>query len=70
MHRGGATGEEIMEMMTIRPAQALHMDHLVGTIEPGKFADLIVCSGNPAVRFDAYIDHTVVAGREIFRREA
>ncbi len=70
MHRGGASGEEILEMMTINPAKALRVDGLVGSIEPGKQADLIVCSGNPAERFDNFIERTVVAGREIFRREA
>ncbi|MHB1294984.1 MAG: amidohydrolase family protein [Anaerolineae bacterium] len=47
----GATGSpvalpavEAVAMATIRGAQALHMDHLIGSLEPGKRADVIVVS--------------------------
>ena len=69
MSAAGATGEEIMDMMTIRPAEALGVDTLVGSLEAGKQADVIICRGNPAVRFDNYIDQTIVAGKTVFRRE-
>lgn len=69
MSAAGATGEEIMEMMTIRPARALGVDHLVGSLEPGKQADIIICRGNPAVRFDNFVDCTVVGGRLFYTRE-
>ena len=69
MSAAGATGEEIMDMMTIRPAEALGVDALVGSLEAGKQADVIICRGNPAVRFDNYIEQTIVAGKTVFRRE-
>jgi len=69
MHRAGATGDEIMDMMTINAAKAMGVDHLVGSVEPGKQADLIICRGNPAVRFDNFVEQTIVAGKTIFRRE-
>lgn len=69
MSAAGATGEEIIDMMTIRPAEALGVDDLVGSLEAGKQADVIICRGNPAVRFDNYIDETIVAGKTTFRRE-
>ena len=56
-------------MMTIRPAEALGVDTLVGSLEAGKQADVIICRGNPAARFDNYIDETIVAGKTVFRRE-
>ena len=68
MHRAGATGDEIMDMMTINPAKALRVDHLVGSLEIGKQADIIICRGNPAVRFDHYVEHTIVAGKHFFSR--
>lgn len=69
MSAAGATGDEIMEMMTINPARALGVDNLVGSLEPGKQADIIICQGNPAVRFDNFVDQTIVGGRLFFTRE-
>lgn len=70
MHRAGATGDEIMDMMTINPARALGVDTMVGSIAAGKQADMIICRGNPVVRFDNFIEHTIVAGKALYRREA
>jgi predicted amidohydrolase YtcJ len=39
--------EQALEMMTIEPAYAVSMEDYVGSVEPGKFADLIVLSDNP-----------------------
>lgn len=70
MSAAGAAGWEIMDMMTIRPARALGVDALAGSLEPGKQADIILCRGCPAERFDNYIDQTIVVGRTVFKREA
>lgn len=70
MSAAGAAGWEIMDMLTIRPAQALGVDALVGSLEPGKQADIVLCRGCPAERFDNFIDQTIVAGRTVFKREA
>ncbi len=69
MCAAGATGDEILDMMTIRPAEALGVEHLVGSLEPGKQADLIICRSNPALRFDNFVDQTIVAGRVFYTRE-
>ncbi len=39
--------ERALQMMTIEPAYAVSMEPYVGTLEKGKFADLIILSGNP-----------------------
>jgi predicted amidohydrolase YtcJ len=41
------TVEEVLPMMTIEGAYALFRDDEVGSLEAGKFADLIVLSGDP-----------------------
>ena len=38
---------EVIESMTIRAAHHLSIEDRVGTIEPGKIADLIVVEGDP-----------------------
>ncbi|WKZ81942.1 MAG: amidohydrolase family protein [Acidimicrobiia bacterium] len=46
MADGGVTVEQGLAMMTINSAYALHQDHLVGSLVPGKLADLIVLTDN------------------------
>lgn len=70
MSAAGAKGHEVMDMMTLEPARALGVDHLVGSLEEGKQADIIICRGNPALRFDNYIETTIVAGRVFYERRA
>lgn len=41
------TVEQALKLMTINAAYALHRDHDVGSLIPGKLADLIVLSDNP-----------------------
>ncbi len=38
--------EEAFSLATIEAARALHLDHLIGSLEPGKRADIIVVSMN------------------------
>ena len=41
------TVEEALRMMTIEAAYALFMEDYIGSLKPGKFADMIVLSENP-----------------------
>jgi hypothetical protein len=34
--------------LTIEPAKAAHLDHLIGSLEPGKHADILAITGHPA----------------------
>ena len=38
---------DALRSITVRAARLSKMDHLIGTLEPGKAADLIVVDGNP-----------------------
>ena len=39
--------ERALQMLTIEPAWAVSMEDYIGSIKPGKYADLIILSGNP-----------------------
>lgn len=44
---GGVSEEEAFKMITLNPAKILHIDNRVGSIKPGKDADLVLWSENP-----------------------
>ena len=50
--------------MTLNAATMLGLDDRLGSIEPGKIANLIVTDGNP-LRIRTQIRHLVIAGREV-----
>lgn len=47
MVRGGMTPMEALLSATSKPAEAMGLDALIGTVEKGKEADLIAVKGNP-----------------------
>jgi N-acetylglucosamine-6-phosphate deacetylase len=44
---GGLPREEALKFVTLNPARQLRVDHLVGSLEPGKHADFVVWNGDP-----------------------
>src|SRR5258708_4323543 len=47
---GGRTNASVLQTATYLPAKAFGLLDDLGTLEPGKLADLVVVSGNPLVR--------------------
>jgi hypothetical protein len=62
---GGMTPLEALQSATIVPARAMRLDKEVGTVEPGKRADLVVLSADPLANIANIRAATqvVVAGR-------
>ena len=64
---GGVPEEEALKFVTLNPAKQLKVDQYVGSIEPGKSADLVVWSGSPLSTLSA-CEQTWVDGRRYFDR--
>jgi len=66
---GGATEEEALKMITINAAWIIGVDDHVGSIEPGKDADLVIWDGYPlssaAVPNKVFIDGDVYFDRSL-----
>jgi predicted amidohydrolase YtcJ len=63
--------EEALRLMTINAAYALNLEQEVGSLEPGKYADLILLSDNPLTMPAAdlhrlQIQMTMVGGETLF----
>ena len=60
----GLPNAVVLKAGTINGAKALGIDNLVGTIKPGKLADIIVVNGNPLKDITAARDiaHVIVNG--------
>ncbi len=63
--QGGMTPHEALRVGTLNGARVLGMERDLGSLEPGKLADLIVIDGNPLadIRVSENIDFTMVNGR-------
>jgi len=59
---------DALASITIRPARLSKMDQLIGTLEVGKAADLIVVDGNPDQDLFALerVRQTYVNGKRMF----
>jgi predicted amidohydrolase YtcJ len=65
------TVEEALRAQTIWPAKQLFADEIIGTLAPGKYADLVVLSADPrvvdpAAIADLTVEATYLAGRTTY----
>ena len=67
----GLPNEAILRMATSDAATALGISDRVGTIEPGKFADLVLLDGNPVSDIEAlgHVDLVMKEGRIVYRKD-
>lgn len=65
--------EELFDMVTLNPARALAVDEYLGSLSPGKYADIVAIAGNPAKPYAALLDSdpgdvrlTMVGGKLLY----
>lgn len=64
---GGVPREEALKFVTLNPARQLRVDHLVGSLEPGKHADFVIWNGDPLSNFTR-CEQTWIDGSRWFHR--
>jgi len=65
---GGVPEEEALRFVTINSARQLHVDHLIGSIEKGKDADIVIWSGPPLSSYSV-CEQSWIDGRRYFDRK-
>ena len=60
----GLSRDEALKALTINAAKIFGADRIVGSIEPGKLANLIVVNGDP-LEIRSRIKNVIIAGREV-----
>ena len=65
MQQGGMTNMQALQTATINPAYSLGFDKWIGSLQPGKLADLLVMDKNPLddIRNTETIRYTMINGR-------
>ena len=65
--RGGATERMALAALTRVPAELLGLGDRIGTIDPGKDADLLILDG-PPLDYRSYVELAIVNGRVCYDR--
>ncbi|MEM7558709.1 MAG: amidohydrolase family protein [Planctomycetota bacterium] len=63
----GASEKDALAALTLEPAKLLGIDKMVGSIEEGKEADLVILTGDP-LEITTWVEHTIVGGEVVYDR--
>jgi imidazolonepropionase-like amidohydrolase len=60
----GLPEEEAVKAITLNPAKIFGLDDRIGSLEPGKAADIVICT-KPIIQASSRVKRVFIAGREI-----
>ena len=60
----GLDADDALKAMTLYPAQIFGVEDQLGSIEPGRIANLIITDGDP-LEITTQIHHLVIGGRQV-----
>lgn len=60
----GLPKEEALKAVTLYPAQIFEVDHLMGSLEKGKLANIVLCDGD-ILEIRTHIKHVFIEGKEV-----
>lgn len=63
----GMSEKEALEAITLMPAKRIGIANLVGSIEVGKDADLVILSGEP-LNISTWVEQTIIDGKVVYER--
>jgi len=63
----GMSREEALSALTLEPAKLLGVESFVGSIEPGRDADLVILTGDP-LDVSTWVETTLVNGQVVYQR--
>lgn len=66
--RGGVSNEEALRSITLHPARILGVEDRVGSLEPGKDADVLILDREP-LDYRAFVEKAYVNGRLAYDKE-
>ena len=65
--RKGMPEDEALRALTINPAKLLRIEDRIGSLEPGKDADVLILSG-PPLEFESLVERVFIDGKEVYNR--
>jgi imidazolonepropionase-like amidohydrolase len=66
--RYGMDEDKAFRAITIHPAELLHVDDRIGSIDEGKDADLVILSGEP-FDFRSRVEKVIINGRIVYEQK-
>lgn len=66
--REGVPQERALRMVTINAAKSMGVENRVGTLEPGKDADIILVKGRLGLDTNAEVQYTMIDGNIVYQK--